>query len=134
MSAEHSGHEFLTSERIPAAVGPYSPAVRCGELILCSGQLGIDPQSGELAKGLEAQARQALANLAALLEDAGSGLAQVVKTTVYLQNMSQFPVLNEIYGEAFGSNRPARSTIEVAALPLGAVVEIEAIAYVSSGR
>ena len=131
MSEEHSGHEFLTSERIPAAVGPYSPAVRCGEFIFCSGQLGIDPQSGELAEGLEAQARQALANLAALLEDAGSSLAQVVKTTVYVQNMAEFPVLNEIYAEALGSNRPARSTIEVAALPLGAVVEIEAIAYVS---
>ncbi len=131
MSEEHSGHEFLTSERIPAAVGPYSPAVRCGEFIFCSGQLGIDPQSGELAEGLEAQARQALANLAALLEDAGSSLAQVVKTTVYVQNMAEFPVLNEIYAEALGSNRPARSTIEVAALPLGAVVEIEAIAHVS---
>lgn len=131
MSEEQSGHEFLTSERIPAAVGPYSPAARRGELIFCSGQLGIDPQSGELADGLEAQAHQALANLAALLEDAGSSLDQVVKTTVYLQNMKEFPVLNEVYAEAFGGNRPARSTIEVAALPLGAAVEIEAIAYVT---
>jgi 2-iminobutanoate/2-iminopropanoate deaminase len=134
MSEQQSDREFLTSERIPAAVGPYSPAVRCGGFIFCSGQLGIDPRSGELAEGLEAQARQALANLAALLEDAGGGLGEVVKTTVYVQNLADFPVLNAIYAEALGSNRPARSTVEVAALPLGAVVEIEAIACVPHGR
>lgn len=131
MSEHHSGHEFVASERIPVVVGPYSPAVRWGKLVFCSGQLGMDPRTGELAEGLEAQARQALANLAALLEDAGSGLDHVVKTTVFVQNMDDFPVLNEVYAQAFGDNRPARSTVEVAALPLGAVVEIEAIAYVA---
>lgn len=125
-----SEHDFVTSERIPAAVGPYSPAVRRGDLVFCSGQLGLDPQSGDLAEGLEGQARQALANLAVLLEDVGSGLAHVIKTTVFVQNLADFPVLNQVYAEAFGDNRPARSTIEVAALPLGGLVEIEAVAYV----
>lgn len=123
-------HEFLSSERIPPAIGPYSPAVRCGHLLFCSGQLGLDPESGKLAEGLEAQAQQALANLAALLEDAGSSLEHVVKTTVFVQNLADFPVLNETYARAFAENRPARSTAEVAALPLGGLVEIEAIAYI----
>ncbi len=123
-------HDFVTSGRIPPAVGPYSPAVRRGDFVFCSGQLGLDPQSGNLAEGLEAQARQALANLAALLEAAGSGMDYVVKTTVFMQNLADFPLLNQIYAEAFGDNRPARSSIEVAALPLGGLIEIEAIAYI----
>jgi 2-iminobutanoate/2-iminopropanoate deaminase len=120
MSGNGSAHQPVASERIPPAVGPYSPAVRCGQFLFCSGQLGLDPGAGELVEGLQGQARQALANLAALLEDAGSSLAHV----------ADVPALNEIYAEAFGENRPARSTVEVAALPLGGLVEIEAIAYI----
>ncbi len=130
MSGHGSAHQPVTSERIPPAVGPYSSAVRYGQFLFCSGQLGLDPGAGELVEGLEGQARQALANLAALLEDAGSSLAHVVKVTVFVQNLADFPALNEIYAEAFGENRPARSTVEVAALPLRALVEIEAIAYI----
>ncbi|MGQ0520080.1 MAG: RidA family protein [Actinomycetota bacterium] len=106
------------------AQGPYSPVVRAGEWIVCSGQVG--QHEGVMVEGgVRAQTRQALANLRALLEGEGSGLDDVVKTTVFLTDIADFAAMNDVYVEAFGRHRPARSTIGVAALPMGAVVEIE---------
>lgn len=118
----------LSSQRIPPAVGPYSQAVRAGDFIFCSGIVGLCPESGSLvAGGLEAEVRQALDNLSALLEDIGSGLQSVVKTTVFLADMADFAAFNDIYAEYFPTDPPARSTVQVAALPLGARIEVEAI-------
>ncbi|MDP9069836.1 MAG: Rid family detoxifying hydrolase [Actinomycetota bacterium] len=106
-------------------VGPYSPIVRAGEWLVCSGQVGV--RDGTLVQGgVEAEARQALANLRALLDGEGSSMGAVVKTTVFLVDVAAFAAVNEVYAEAFGGHRPARSTVVVAALPLGAAVEIEA--------
>ena len=117
-------------------VGPYSPIVRAGEWLVCSGQVGL--HDGALVEGgVSAEARQALANLATLLEGEGSSLGAVVKTTVFLTAATDFAAVNEVYAEAFGDHRPARSTVVVAALPLGAAVEIEAWARAAgqhSGR
>jgi 2-iminobutanoate/2-iminopropanoate deaminase len=114
-------------------LGPYSPAVRAGDLLAVSGQTGA--RDGALvAGGLEAECRQVLANLRAVLEANGASLADVVKTTVFLTDMAHFGAMNAIYAEAFGDTRPARSTVAVAALPFGACVEIEAWAYVPAGR
>ncbi len=119
----------VTSENAPKAIGPYSVAIQTDGFIFCSGQLGLDPASGELvAAEVEAQTRQALTNLKNALEAAGSGLENVVKTTVFLKDMADFPKMNAVYGEFFSSNPPARSTIAVAGLPKGGLVEIEAIA------
>lgn len=112
----------------PAALGPYSQGIKAGNLIFCSGQLGLDPASGNLAEGVEAQTRQALANLAAVLAAGNSGMERVVKTTIFLANMADFAAVNAIYGEAFHSAPPARSTFQVAALPRNALIEIEMIA------
>lgn len=110
-------------------VGPYSPVVRAGEWLVCSGQVGL--RDGDLVEGLRRQVAQALANLAALLEGEGASLADVVKTTVFLVHARDFAAMNEVYAGAFGEHRPARSTVVVSALPLGALVEIEAWARVS---
>ena len=120
--------EIIATERAPAAVGPYSQAVRVGNLVFTAGQIGIDPVLGQLRTGIAAQTRQALTNLQAVLEAAGSSLNQVVKTTIFLQDMADFATVNQIYGSSFTAAPPARSTVQVAALPLGALVEIEAIA------
>ncbi len=114
-------------------LGPYSPAVRAGEFLIVSGQTGsVD---GKLvAGGPDAECRQVLANLRGVLEANGSSMAQVVKTTVFLTDMGTFAAMNAQYAEAFGDNRPARSTIAVAGLPLGACVEIEAWAFAGDGR
>jgi len=111
-------------------VGPYSQAIRWGNLVFCSGQLGLDPASGKLVEGVEAQARQALTNIGALLKAAGADLNHVMKATVFLTDLANFSAVNAIYAEFMSENRPARSTIQVAALPLGGLVEIEVIAYV----
>ncbi|HLG81879.1 MAG TPA: RidA family protein [Bradyrhizobium sp.] len=116
-----------TGNAAPAA-GPYSQAIGTDALVFASGQLPIDPASGEMPNGIEAQTRQSLANLAAVLEAGGASLGTVVKTTVFLKNMSDFAVMNGIYAEHFKEAPPARSTIEVARLPKDALVEIEAIA------
>jgi 2-iminobutanoate/2-iminopropanoate deaminase len=108
---------------------PYSPAVRAGDWIIVSGQLGMDPASGTIVEGVEDQARQALVNLAAVVGDAGATLADVAKTTVFVTDLGFFGGVNDVYAEAFGNHRPARSTLEVAALPLDAAVEIEAWVY-----
>ncbi len=106
------------------AQGPYSPIVRAGEWLVCSGQVG--QREGVMVEGgVQAQTRQALANLRTLLEGEGSGLDDVVKTTVFLTDIADFAAMNDVYVEAFGEHRPARSTIGVGALPMGAVVEIE---------
>lgn len=119
---------IIATPHAPAAIGPYSQAVSTGTLIYTSGQLGLDPATGKLAEGVEAQARQVMANLAAVLAAAGSSLDQVVKTTIFLQNMADFAAVNAVYGAAFSAAPPARSTVQVAGLPLGGLVEIEAIA------
>ncbi len=121
----------VATDRAPAAVGPYSQAIRVDHTVFTAGQIGLDPQSGQLVEGgIVAQTRQALQNLAAVLEAAGSSLQHVVKTTVFLANMDDFPEMNRVYAEFFPEAPPARSTVEVSRLPLGALVEIEAIALV----
>jgi len=121
--------EVIVSDRAPAAVGPYSQAIRSGNLIFAAGQLGIDPITKKLVEGgVAAQTRQALENLSAVLEAAGSSLAQVVKTTVFLIDMNEFSTMNAVYAEFFPAMPPARSTVQASALPLGGLVEIEVIA------
>ena len=127
-----STRRAIVSEKVSAAIGPYSIAVTTGELIFVSGTLGMHPISGELIPGgIEEETRQALRNLSTVLTEGGSSLDQVVKTTVFMQDLREFKMMNEIYGEFFKDEPPARSTIQVAALPRGAAVEIEAIALVS---
>jgi 2-iminobutanoate/2-iminopropanoate deaminase len=113
----------------PPVAGPYSPAVRCGDWLLLAGQVGLDPASGKLADGVDAQARQVFANIAAVLGDCGASLQDVAKTTVYVVDLADFATINTIYGEAFAGHKPARTTIQAAGLPAGALVEIEAWAY-----
>lgn len=123
-----NGKKAINADKAPAAVGPYVHAVEAGDLIFTSGQLGLDPTSGALPQGVGAQARQALENLGAVLEAAGSDFAHVVKTTVFLDDINDFAAVNEIYAEFFDGEVPARSCVEVAKLPKGGLVEIEAIA------
>ncbi len=120
--------QIIHTENAPAAVGPYSQAVRVGNLVYTAGQIGLDPATGQLQAGLEAQTRQVMANLQAVLKAAGSSLASVIKTTIFLADMSDFAQVNAIYGSFFSEAPPARSTVAVAGLPLGARVEIEVIA------
>jgi 2-iminobutanoate/2-iminopropanoate deaminase len=121
--------QIVTSPSAPKALGPYSHANRLGNLVFCSGQLGLDPASGALMEGgVQAQTRQALANLSAVLQAAGSSLQRVLKTTVFLADMNDFAAMNAIYGEHFPTQPPARTTIAALALPKGALVEIECIA------
>ena len=115
----------------PRPVGPYTPVVRAGSWLVCSGQVGV--VRGSLVDGgVQAQTRQALLNLRTLLEGEGAGLASVVKTTVFLAHISDYASVNDTYVEVFGDHRPARSAVAVAALPLGALVEVEAWAYVGA--
>ena len=120
--------EPIATPNAPPVAGPYSPAVRAGDWILCAGQVGIDA-SGQMAQGVEAQARQVLANIRAVLADCGASMSDVAKTTVFVTDIGQFATVNAVYAEAFGDHRPARSTVQVAALPGGADVEIEVWAY-----
>lgn len=123
--------QVISTSNAPAAIGPYSQAVQAGDLLFISGQLGLDPQSGQLHDGVEAQTRQVLQNLTAVLQAAGSGVDRVVKTTIFLADMADFAAVNTIYAETFASAPPARSTVQVAALPRAARVEIEAVALVA---
>jgi len=117
------------TDEAPAAIGPYSQAVSFGDLLFTSGQIALDPESGTLeAGGLEAEARRVFRNLAAVLAASGCGFGDVLKATVYLVDMADFPALNAVYAEAFGGHKPARSTVAVAALPKGARVEIDLVA------
>ncbi|MBK8617273.1 MAG: RidA family protein [Anaerolineales bacterium] len=119
------------TDKAPKAIGPYSQAIRTETMIYTAGQTGLDPATGELvAGGVEAQTRQVLTNLKYVIEAAGSSIGNVVKTTVFLTDMSDFPKMNAIYAEFFGENPPARSTVAVAGLPKGGVVEIEAVVLV----
>jgi 2-iminobutanoate/2-iminopropanoate deaminase len=121
--------DFISTEKAPRAIGPYSQAVRAGGVLYASGQIPIDPATGELIAGdFEAQARRVFANLAAVLAAAGTDFRHVVKATVYLTNLTDFQTLNLIYAEYFGDHKPARSTVGVAQLPKGATVEIDVIA------
>jgi 2-iminobutanoate/2-iminopropanoate deaminase len=127
-----TGPTPIPTPHAPPVAGPYSPAVRAGDWIVCAGQVGFDPATGRLAGGVEAQTRQALANVAAVLGDCGASLAAVAKTTVFVTDLGEFAAVNAAYAEAFGEHRPARSTVQVAALPAGAAVEVEVWAYVGS--
>ena len=119
------------TDQAPRALGPYSQAVACDGWLYTAGQVGLDPATTRLVEGgFEPQARQTLANLRAVLATAGCTFADVVKATIYVVDLGDFPVLNTIYGEAMGDHRPARSTVQVAALPAGALVEIDLVARI----
>ena len=121
--------KIIATTNAPAAIGPYSQAIDCGTFLVTSGQIALDPVTGEMVKGgVAEQARQALLNLKAILTEAGLTMDNVVKTTVFLQNMGDFAAMNAVYAEFFSEgNYPARSAVQVGALPKGALVEIEAI-------
>lgn len=123
--------EQVATNRAPEAIGPYAQAIKCGDLLFTSGQIPLDPSGQLVAGGIREQTRQVLANLQAVLEAAGISREQVVKTTVFLQDMAQFGEMNEEYAAFFGDHKPARSTVQVARLPKDALVEIEIIASVS---
>lgn len=126
-----SKREIIATDGAPGAIGPYSQAVRIGSLLFCSGQIPIDPATGAIvAGGIEAQTERVLRNLAAVVGAGGSSLDQVVKTTVYLTDLADFPRMNAIYGKFFPEGAPARATVQVSRLPLGALVEIDAIASI----
>lgn len=118
----------IHTDGAPAAIGPYSQAIESGDLLLCSGQLGLDPATGALVDGVEAQTERSLRNLTAVLDAAGLTAADVLKTTIFLADMDDFATVNAVYGRFFPELPPARSTVAVAALPKGGLVEIEAIA------
>jgi 2-iminobutanoate/2-iminopropanoate deaminase len=129
------GKKIVSTEKAPKAIGPYSQAVRIEGLVYSAGQIGLNPATMEIVEGgVEAQTRQVFANLKAVLETAGSGLNYVVKTTVFLKEMSDFAAMNAIYAEFFPENPPARSTVSVAGLPKGGLVEIEVIALLAPAR
>ncbi len=128
-SARATKRIVIATELAPKAIGPYSQAIRANGLVFCAGQTPIDPAMGALIEGdVQAQTRRALQNVSAILEAAGTSLSKVVKTTVFLTDMANFKAMNAVYAEFFPENPPARSTIGVAGLPLGAQVEIECIA------
>jgi 2-iminobutanoate/2-iminopropanoate deaminase len=122
--------EAVPTPNAPPAAGPYSPAVRAGDWLVLAGQVGLDPATGKLVDGVDAQTRQVLDNITAVLGDCGASLTDVAKATVFVTDIGQFATVNAAYAEAFGDHRPARSTVQVAALPAGAEVEIEVWAYV----
>ena len=122
--------KIVQTSDAPVAVGPYSVAIEANGFIFTAGQIGLDPKTNQLVDGLEAQTKQLLNNLKAVLESAGSDLEHVIKTTVFLKNISDFAKMNEIYATYFSDHKPARSTVGVADLPKGALVEIEVMASV----
>lgn len=121
-------NEIISTQKAPCAIGPYSQAVRAGDMLFTSGQLGLNPETGVLAEGVRAQADQALKNLGAILHEAGLDYKDVVKTVVFIKNMADFKTVNEVYAQYFTANYPARSCVEVAALPMGGLVEVECVA------
>lgn len=123
--------KYIHTDNAPAAIGPYSQAIIANGFVYCSGQIGLDPKAGVLVGGIEEQTKQVLENLKAVLKAADTDLEFVVKTTIFLKNMNDFTVVNDIYEKYFGGHKPARATVEVSNLPKGALVEIEAIAIVS---
>ncbi|MGB9081063.1 MAG: RidA family protein [Desulfuromonadaceae bacterium] len=118
--------EILHSDKAPAAIGPYSQAVKCGSLLFCSGQIPLDPATGEMVTGdVTVQAERVMNNIAAVLTAAGVGFDDVIKTTIFLVDMADFAAVNEVYGTCFPGHKPARSTVAVKSLPRGALLEIE---------
>jgi 2-iminobutanoate/2-iminopropanoate deaminase len=127
--------EIISTPAAPAAIGPYSQATRAGDFVFTSGQIALDPKSGALVEGgIEPETKQVLANLTAVLGAAGATPADVTKCTIFLADLGDFARVNDLYAGTFGQSLPARSTVQVAALPKGARVEIEAIAYVGEKR
>jgi 2-iminobutanoate/2-iminopropanoate deaminase len=123
--------QIISTDRAPAAIGPYSQAVLAGSLLFCSGQIPLDPSSGQIVDGgIREQTVQVMSNIAAVLAAAGAGFDNVIKTTIFLVDMNDFAVVNDVYGACFGSHKPARSTVAVKALPREALVEIEILASV----
>lgn len=123
--------KIISTKNAPAAIGPYSQAVKTGNLVFTSGQIPLDPQTGELVNDdIKKATERSMENIKAILEEAGTSLDKVVKTTVFIQDMNDFAAVNEVYGRYFTENQPARSCVEVAKLPKGAKVEIEVTAYV----
>ena len=120
--------QAISTGGAPGAIGPYSQAIRSGDMVFCSGQLGLDPATGELADGVEAQADRSLRNLQSVLDAAGLSFDDVVKTTIFLADIGDFAAVNAVYGRFMPDPPPARSTVQVAALPKGGLVEIEATA------
>ena len=130
-AASKTSLKVVSSSAAPKAIGPYSHAIRAGNTLYVSGQIALDPSTGNLIEGdFAAQARRVFDNLRAVLKEAGADFSRVVKATVYLADLTNFPALNSIYAEVFGEHKPARSTVGVAQLPRGAVVEIDLIAVV----
>ena len=123
--------KIIQTQKAPAAIGPYSQAIVAGGMLFTSGQLGIDPATNALPEGIDAQTRQSLQNIRAILEEADLGMTDVIKTVVFIKNMADFPVVNEIYASFFGSHKPARSCVEVSQLPKGGLIEIEVVAKCS---
>jgi 2-iminobutanoate/2-iminopropanoate deaminase len=129
------GKKIVSTDKAPKAIGPYSQAIRTEHLVFTAGQIGLNPATMEIVEGgVEAQTRQVLTNLKHVLESADSGLNFIVKTTVFLQSMNDFAAMNAVYQEFFPENPPARSTVAVAALPKGALVEIECVALLNPAR
>lgn len=123
------------SEQAPAAIGPYSQAIAAGGMLFCSGQIALDPKTGSMVPGgVEAQTIQVMKNLGAVLTAAGINFEQVVKTTIYLSDLNDFQAVNTIYAKSFTAIAPARATVEVSALPKGALVEIDAIAHMEESQ
>ena len=122
---------IVHTDKAPAAIGPYSQGIVAGNFLFTAGQIALDPATGQIVQGdVTAQTERVLTNLTAVLESAGTSWADVVKTTVYLQDMADFPRVNEVYGRMIGDARPARSTVQVSGLPRGVLVEIDAVAMV----
>ena len=122
--------QMIHTDNAPAAIGPYAQAQKIGDFVFTSGQLGIDVEKGGLAEGVEAQAHAAMRNLGQILDAAGTGYAQIIKTTIFVKDLADFATINKVYASYFEGDYPARSCVQVAALPMGGLVEIEAIAKV----
>ena len=120
--------EIISTKKAPSAIGPYSQGMIVGDLVFTSGQIPLNPENGELVTEISKATVQVMANLSAILEAAGSSLEKVIKTTIFLQDLNDFEKVNEIYGDYFKDNLPARSCVQVAKLPKGVIIEIEAIA------
>ena len=120
--------EIISTDKAPAAIGPYSQAVKCGNMLFCSGQIPLDPATGELIAGdITVQSERVMNNIAAMLSAAGAGFDDVVKTTIFLVDMADFAAVNEVYGSRFADHKPARSTVAVKSLPRNALLEIEIV-------
>ena len=120
--------QIIHTDKAPGAIGPYSQATRVGGTVFTSGQLGLDPATGKLAQGVRAQAEQAMRNLGEILAAAGLGYGDIVKTVIFVQDLTDFKTVNEVYASFFEGDYPARSCVQVAALPMGGLVEIECVA------